>query len=414
MATIVPDTTGSSDLLCAPLRSSGLDGERSRRTRRARTLVALSAVAATAALAIPGVSFASSGDVSIDQAERDRQSTQERQAAVAAQLDAAKANSQDLIAALTTLDQQIASQVARMTEADRAFQDASRRMAEVQAQVDAIQVDVDRYNNELRQQAVRRYVKPDVDDSSVRLLTANNFDEAQTRKVLSDAVAGNSRDLVENLRSAKGRVEVLRQQAADDKAEADARRAEQVDLFNRVLAEREAQGRLQAEWERRVRALTNSQDEINAEAAGIDQAIAAQRAKSGGSAPAAQSSNGRLIRPVNGNPGDGYGGSRNHPGVDILAPVGTPVWAALGGKVVQAVSGGGYNGGYGNLVVIDHPNGLQTRYAHLSTVRVSVGQAVSQGQVIGNVGMTGNTSGPHLHFETYMNGVRQNPANYLP
>jgi murein DD-endopeptidase MepM/ murein hydrolase activator NlpD len=371
--------------------------------------------AAALAVAIPGTSHAVSGDVSIDQAERDRQRLQEKQAEVAAQLDAAKASSEELIAALTTLDQQVQAQVARSAEAERAYKDADRRLGEFQGELNQNQTEVDRINNELRQQAVRLYLKPEEDDSSIRLLKADTFDEAQQRKVLGDAVAGNSKDLIEHLRGARGRLDALRQQAADARAEADGRRAEQNDLFAKILAEREVQGRLQVEWDKRVKTLQASKDEITGNAADIDRAIAEQRARltGGAPAPAPQSSNGRFIRPVSGTMGDGYGGARNHPGVDLLAPVGTPVWAAQGGRVVQAVSGGGYNGGYGNLVVIDHPNGLETRYAHLSTVRVSVGQTVTQGEVVGNVGVTGNTSGPHLHFEVYLNGVRQNPSNYI-
>jgi murein DD-endopeptidase MepM/ murein hydrolase activator NlpD len=381
--------------------------------RRALALSGATLATCALAVAVAGSSLAASSDMTVDQAERERQRLQEKQAEVAAQIDVAKASSEELIAALATLDQQVQAQLAKAAEAERAFRDADRRYKEFQGQLNDNQLEVDRINNELRQQAVRRYLKPEDNDSSVRLLKANDFDEAQQKKVLSDAVAGNSKDLVEHLRGARGRLESLQQQASDSRTEAETRKAEQNELSIRVISERDVQKRLQDEWDRRVRTLQASRDEINAEAAGIDQAIARQQA-AGGSAPAPQSSNGRFIWPINGKVGDGYGGARNHPGVDILAPIGTPIWAAQGGKVVQVSSGGGYNGGYGNLVVIDHPNGLQTRYAHQSSVRATLGQQVTQGQVIGNVGMTGNTSGPHLHFEVYLNGVRQNPMNYLP
>jgi len=381
--------------------------------RRALALSGATLAICALAVAVAGSSLAASSDMTVDQAERERQRLQEKQAEVAAQIDVAKASSEELIAALATLDQQVQAQLAKAAEAERAFRDADRRYKEFEGQLNDNQLEVDRINNELRQQAVRRYLKPEDNDSSVRLLKANDFDEAQQKKVLSDAVAGNSKDLVEHLRGARGRLESLQQQASDSRTEAETRKAEQNELSIRVISERDVQKRLQDEWDRRVRTLQASRDEINAEAAGIDQAIARQQA-AGGSAPAPQSSNGRFIWPINGKVGDGYGGARNHPGVDILAPIGTPIWAAQGGKVVQVSSGGGYNGGYGNLVVIDHPNGLQTRYAHQSSVRATLGQQVTQGQVIGNVGMTGNTSGPHLHFEVYLNGVRQNPMNYLP
>lgn len=105
---------------------------------------------------------------------------------------------------------------------------------------------------------------------------------------------------------------------------------------------------------------------------------------------------GYYLRPVaEGRKSQGIHGNN---GVDLAAPVGTPVMAAAGGRVIVSRTGG-YNGGYGTYIVISHGNGTQTLYAHLSANNVSVGQEVSQGQVIGSIGMTGRTTGPHLHFE---------------
>jgi murein DD-endopeptidase MepM/ murein hydrolase activator NlpD len=98
-----------------------------------------------------------------------------------------------------------------------------------------------------------------------------------------------------------------------------------------------------------------------------------------------------------------------HPGIDIGASSGTPIRAAASGTVISA----GWLGGYGNLVVIDHGNGLATAYAHQSSMAVGNGAAVSQGQVIGYVGCTGYCFGPHLHFEVRVNGEPVNPLGYL-
>ena len=92
-------------------------------------------------------------------------------------------------------------------------------------------------------------------------------------------------------------------------------------------------------------------------------------------------------------------GIHGYNAVDYGAPVGTPVRAAAGGSVILSRAGGGWNGGYGNYVVVDHPNGTQTLYAHLSKNAVWQGQRVVAGQVIGYVGNTGRSTGPHLHFE---------------
>jgi murein DD-endopeptidase MepM/ murein hydrolase activator NlpD len=85
--------------------------------------------------------------------------------------------------------------------------------------------------------------------------------------------------------------------------------------------------------------------------------------------------------------------------VDIGAPKGTPIYAAADGTVLVAKFNGGWNGGYGNYVVIAHPNGTETLYAHMSSVLVSSGDSVTQGHTIGKVGMTGEATGNHLHFE---------------
>ena len=101
-------------------------------------------------------------------------------------------------------------------------------------------------------------------------------------------------------------------------------------------------------------------------------------------------------------------GSTNHKGVDIGASYGTAIWAAADGYVSQA----GWNGGYGNCVTISHGNGYSTLYGHMSSVAVSAGQYVSQGQIIGYVGSTGNSTGPHIHFSVLQNGSFINPLAY--
>lgn len=100
---------------------------------------------------------------------------------------------------------------------------------------------------------------------------------------------------------------------------------------------------------------------------------------------------------------------RMHRGIDLGAPTGAPIRASKAGRVIFA----GWQGGYGRLVLIDHHDGVVTAYAHLSRFSVGVGANVSQGQVIGAVGTSGNTTGPHLHFETRVNGRAVNPRQYL-
>lgn len=104
-----------------------------------------------------------------------------------------------------------------------------------------------------------------------------------------------------------------------------------------------------------------------------------------------------------------WGDGRGHKGMDLCASKGTPIYAAASGTVTFS----GWNGGYGYSVVIDHGNGLTTRYAHASALYVTKGQKVNQGQSIAAVGTTGDSTGNHLHFEVMINGTRVNPAPYI-
>ncbi len=118
-----------------------------------------------------------------------------------------------------------------------------------------------------------------------------------------------------------------------------------------------------------------------------------------------------LIHPVSGMITSRYGrrSRGNHTGLDIATSLGTPIKAAAAGQVIHA----GWKGSYGQLVVIQHTESIQTYYAHCSKIYVNAGEYVAQGQVISAVGSTGNSTGPHLHLEIRVNGSPRNPQNYL-
>lgn len=105
-----------------------------------------------------------------------------------------------------------------------------------------------------------------------------------------------------------------------------------------------------------------------------------------------------------------YSPATNHRGIDIAGSLGNPIFAIDAGVVVYA---GWSNLGYGSLIVLDHGNGWQSLYAHLSAIYVSCGQSIFQGTSIGAVGSTGNSSGSHLHFELIFNGAKVNPLDYI-
>ncbi len=209
-------------------------------------------------------------------------------------------------------------------------------------------------------------------------------------------------------------------------AEVDAQAADKQAVLRGLEADRGAAealiADLQAESDRIEQELAAAAARAAAEAA----AAAAAAAASGGSSSGSSSSggtagvvagNGRFIIPVNGRISSEYGyrthpisGARRlHAGMDIAAGTGTPIGAAGSGTVIFA----GWRGGYGNCIIIDHGGGIATLYAHQSRLGASVGQSVGQGQVIGYVGSTGYSTGPHLHWEVRVNGSPQNPRGHI-
>lgn len=121
-----------------------------------------------------------------------------------------------------------------------------------------------------------------------------------------------------------------------------------------------------------------------------------------GSIPAAGGFGSRLVRGCS-------ACSTDHQGLDFAAPTGTAVVAAMAGRVVSA----GVSGGYGNQILLEHADGTRTRYGHLSRIGVRVGQTVTVGQRIGDVGSTGVSTGSHLHFEVIVRGTPVDPAAWL-
>jgi murein DD-endopeptidase MepM/ murein hydrolase activator NlpD len=172
------------------------------------------------------------------------------------------------------------------------------------------------------------------------------------------------------------------------------------------------QGKLVAlsELSAQERAEAEEMDALLAQSTQLGAQIRAAQARNAASGDTTPSSAG-LIWPVSGPVTSPFGWrwGRMHEGIDIGVGYGSPISAAASGIVIYC----GWEGGYGNLVVIDHGGGLATAYAHQSSIAVSCGQQVSQGQVIGYIGCTGHCYGPHLHFEVRINGNPVDPLGYL-
>ena len=151
-------------------------------------------------------------------------------------------------------------------------------------------------------------------------------------------------------------------------------------------------------------------ESLAAESAALAARIRAAQAGAGSTGTGQPSAAG-FVWPCEGVVVSGFGvrWGRMHEGIDIACAYGAPVHASAAGTVIYA----GWMQGYGNLVVLDHGNGISTAYAHASAILVSVGQSVGQGEEVSLVGATGHATGPHLHFEVRVNGVAVDPLSYL-
>jgi murein DD-endopeptidase MepM/ murein hydrolase activator NlpD len=191
------------------------------------------------------------------------------------------------------------------------------------------------------------------------------------------------------------------------------RASQTLETSDRLSSTRDRLGKERKREQRTLASVRESRQKWLSDIAALQAGSAdiAARIRSAGSRSSAAASAAGLIWPVQGTLTSPFGmrWGRMHEGIDIGASMGTPIYAAAGGTVIFA----GWEGGYGNLTVIDHGNGLATAYGHQSQQAVSNGQTVSRGQLIGYVGSTGHSTGPHLHFEVRVNGTPVNPLSYL-
>jgi murein DD-endopeptidase MepM/ murein hydrolase activator NlpD len=319
----------------------------------------------------------------------------------------------DVSSRLAPLEHELALRELKLNRLNALFQVQSDRLAFLRAEY---RIAIARLNSRL----VTAYESDPPDELSV-LLSSRSFSAFLDGLEYIRLVADRDKQIAEAVRSSRDEVAAalahtkVARRAMLEQAKIVAVRVHQARVLREQLLA--TKGRL-AEAQSRKRAdlaTLTARERADAEEIDALQQVSAELAAKIQAAQAhstvQHAGSGALIWPVNAPITSPFGWrwGRMHEGIDLGAAYGTPIAAAGAGTVIYA----GWLGGYGNLTVIDHGGGLSTAYGHQSQIGVSVGQPVAQGQIIGNVGSTGHSTGPHLHFEVRVNGQAVDPLGYL-
>jgi murein DD-endopeptidase MepM/ murein hydrolase activator NlpD len=283
----------------------------------------------------------------------------------------------------------------------RIVDQAKSRLAELEAEADSVHDTSSGRVAELYKHAL-------MDPTLNSLLESSSAEQALSRAQVLNVVKYGDREALEELLSSQTAVDGQRELYEQQQ------RTFETALEQRQQVVEQLEG-LRETYEKKVAACNEKVVKLEQEeriAASDEQELASALADQGVISIPPGVSSGGWAWPARGSvtSGFGYRWGRLHAGVDIGASTGTPIYAAKGGVVSFA----GTMGGYGNIVVVDHGGGMTTRYAHQSQILSSVGQTVHPGDQLGEVGSTGNSTGPHLHFEVRINDQPQNPLGYLP
>lgn len=439
---------------------------RDRRPSPRPVLAALSAaVVATILLAMGLAAAQDEGDV--DDLRQQREDNRREAADVAAELDALAAEDQELQDAIEALESHIALQEARIVAAEDAIADAEALAAAARAEADALDGEMDDIRSRLQRAVVNAFVAPRLD--TLEQLDSDNLLETEIKRSYIDEVVGDEYDLLDDLRVAQAEQDDAERRAETAAAEAQAQadalelRLEQLDESKAEVEELRSQVAVRvADWQaveaeidaadaaiaRQIRELeaelARQAAEAEARRLAEEEArrLAEEEAANGEEPDAAddpaddpaddeEGDEDETVpappvdlgpfqvthRPVTGSITSRFGSrvhpifgtTRNHYGVDFGGNTGEPIVAAAPGVVLTA----GWMNGYGNTVVVSHGDGFTTLYAHQNEILVSTGDSVAGGDLIGRVGSTGWSTGPHLHWEIRVDGVAVDPEPYL-
>jgi murein DD-endopeptidase MepM/ murein hydrolase activator NlpD len=377
-------------------------------TVRWRAALALVVVLTTVA----GVRPAGAEDLS-----RKRDTNRHKAADILRQLDLAKASDARVEAEAARLAKSVTAQQGRLDEARQSQLAAQQRVDQATAEIAAIAARADRLRDALAQRALLSYMHP-VGSVVNELLKSGSMAEASRRIRLLDEVQGQGGQLVDQYKALRGDLTDAKQ-TLDAARTVAARRAQaEADAAAKLQAAERAQEVTHKELTRRIDELQSESRDLAAQDTQIQALLRSQAAANAATLRGAGSgvvrnlkaSAAGLIWPIHGPVTSEYGPRWGgfHSGIDIGMDTGTPIAAAKRGVVTFA----GWMDGYGNFVIIDHGDGVATAYAHQTRLGCRQGQVVSQGETIGYVGSTGNSTGPHLHFEVRVNGSAQNPRAY--
>ena len=337
-----------------------------------------------------------------------------------AAVEALEGESEKYSEKIAALDYQIQSTRAELNATQKIIDSLTRDIADKQDELDETIAQLDE-KQELFETRIRvMYENGDTTYLEV-LLSSEDFSDMLTNMEIVSQIMDYDKRIVEEYKALKAQIETQKAALESDRKD----KQDYADDLEQAYEEIEAQKKeykalkakvdsdlalKKAEAERMLR----EQDEINDEIAALSRQEAASSSGGGGkvysgslvwpcpSYSRISSQYGYRTHPISGT-------RKLHKGLDIAASSGNPVIAAASGTVVKSY----FSSSYGNYVVISHGGGLMTAYAHMTRRLVSAGQTVSAGQQVGTVGSTGNSTGPHLHFEVYVGGSTTNPMNYF-
>lgn len=317
------------------------------------------------------------------------------------------------------------------TTADVALAEATARLAEVEGIVNELAADLDQQEarvaaaqahlDQLRARAAAvqaafsartvALFKHSYGSDLDAVLSAGNIQEAIDRRTLLDQVNESDRATIEQVRASQGAVLTQQEVLQGETDRLGQLKADQEVVLAQVREIRASRALAAANADARVAELARQQEDLEGEQARIEQLIAERQARPPTIAPPSPSASG-YIWPTCGRVTSEYGRrwGRMHQGLDIDDDRTSAIVAARSGVVIFA----GWSGGYGQMTLLDHGDGVVTGYAHQSAIMVGEGQSVGQGERIGTIGTTGSSTGTHLHFETRVNGAAQNPRRFLP